>query len=84
MCIFCCILLHCRIVLGLHQSTSHGAGWDWCVKMGDQWHSGGFHLYLSKLAFIPDKNTLAANLMARAWNLSTELHTVTTEISFQD
>ena len=27
---------------------------------------------------VPGNNTLAANLMARAWNSSTELHTVTT------
>ena len=27
---------------------------------------------------ISGNNTLAANLMARAWNSSTELHTVTT------
>ena len=27
---------------------------------------------------VPGNNTLAANLMARAWNLSTDLHSVTT------
>ena len=27
---------------------------------------------------VPGNSTLAANLMARAWNSSTELHTVTT------
>ena len=29
------------------------------------------------MSLVPGNNTLAANLMARAWNLSTELHNVT-------
>ena len=74
------------VLLGLFQVCQHHSDQQslhsaCTVQWGQILFKGAFKILLvstNATQPVPGNNILAANLMARAWNSSTELHTVTT------